>query len=120
MRTIEEFKELLQKAFEELEFGHNIVARQNFSCCQGCGCAEITDQKPDAIGYCFYHKQDNDDLIEHGSFHLAFGNDVGDEAAIPIGQKIVDVLNKHGITNEWNGTHNTRIEVITEAETRKV
>ena len=116
MRTMSEFKHLLQKAFDELESEHNITARQDYECCASCGVAAIGNERSNSVGFCFYHHQDNESLYRGGSFYLDFGNDVGGESVIPIGRTIVEVLKKYNIITEWNGTYSERIYVIAETQ----
>ena len=76
-------------------------ARQNFWCCQSCGCAAVPEDRSEA--YVFYHNQDKQDLVATGSCYLAFAGD---------GEKIVEVLNAHGIKTEWDGTKAARIKIV--------
>ena len=109
MRTLSEFKKILQKAFKELENKHDITSRQNYACCRSCGIYEIEEERPDSFGWCFYHMQDAEGLRENGMVYLAFGS--ANREVIPVGNKIVSVLNKHNIVTEWNGDPSTRILV---------
>src|SRR5579883_3124579 len=58
----------LDAAFDELE-QQGIVSRQNFTCCQTCGHAEIWDevelarQDAEVKGYVFYHMQDTERVL---------------------------------------------------------
>jgi hypothetical protein len=91
----------LTKAFSKLRQA-GFFARQNFQCCQSCGCAAI----PEGVeNYVFYHSQDREDLRESGSCYLAFGGD---------GHKIVKVLNEAGVRTEWNGSDSQRIRMFAE------
>lgn len=94
----------LTAAFRELrKLGY--FARQNWKCCQSCGCAEVPDDKADA--YVFYHRQDTEHMATTGRCYLAWGGD---------GHKIAAVLTKHGLRVDWNGNPNVRIAVITDEE----
>src|SRR5215469_4841948 len=59
----------LDRAFAALERS-GVVARQNFTCCQNCGHAEIDDEIGEAskqrriVGYTFYHFQDTERAAE--------------------------------------------------------
>jgi hypothetical protein len=89
----------LTAAFNELT-DNGYFAKQNFSCCQSCGWASIDDDKSDKV--VFYHQQDKDNLIETGECYLSWtGN----------GNLIVEVLNRHGISTEWNGSEDKRIKI---------
>jgi hypothetical protein len=128
----------LAAAFAELD-GRGIVARMNFTCCQTCGHAEIGDERSaaeDERGYVFFHAQDAERLAPGGSeLYLAFGGfqftdldedlaeriRAGDEEAraegivlseVAYAGEAVDVLRSHGLTVEWDGTAEQRIQVL--------
>lgn len=92
-------KTKLTKAFKELR-KQGYFARQNFWCCQTCGWAAMTDEESDKA--VFYHAQDNDDLIEDGSCHLAWSGD---------GKLIADILTKNGVKVDWDGNNSKRIKI---------
>jgi hypothetical protein len=105
----------LDKAFAGLEM-KGIVARQNFTCCQTCGNAEIGDEikafaeKTEPKGYTYYHMQDTESACEYGSLYLAYGTVGGtDDDAVAIGNTIRDTMQEHGLTVEWNGKLDQRI-----------
>ena len=112
----------LDKAFTELE-DNGIVARQNFTCCQTCGHAEIWDEvdqlKQDLEqanksigpqGYVFYHMQDTELAVEDGMLYLAFGaTENADDADIRVAQRVSEILRKYGFNVNWNGTLDSRI-----------
>lgn len=102
-----------------------IVCRQNFTCCQNCGFAEIGAEIEDEAargikprGLAFYHQQDTDGAAEgdgrHG-LHLSFAAIAGDAdhepAALRIAHEIVATLASHGLTCDWDGTLGRRIAV---------
>jgi hypothetical protein len=89
----------LNKAFAELrKIGY--FAKQNHTCCQTCGWAEVPDEKGDTA--VFYHRQDADDLRENGACNLAWSGD---------GKLITDILTKHGVKVDWDGSSNKRIGI---------
>ena len=95
-----------------------VVARQNFTCCQTCGHAEIGDEiaqaltKAEAVGYTFYHMQDTERAAEGGGLFLAYGSLERTEAAQQkVGWTIVEALRREGLAAEWNGDVGKRIEV---------
>lgn len=105
----------LDKAFDELE-NEGIVARQNFTCCQTCGHAEIWEeieqvkQDSEVSGYVFYHMQDTDRVLEEGRLYLAYGaTENADDAAIRVAQRITNALRKSGFKVDWNGSLDKRI-----------
>lgn len=100
----------LDHAFTALEAA-GIVARQNFTCCQTCGHAEIRDEvegEPD--GYAFYHQQDTDSAVEGGGVMLAFGT-FGEGDPLAIGHRVAEALKAHGLRVDWNGSVDRRIHV---------
>lgn len=106
----------LTAAFRELD-ETGIVARENFTCCQGCGTSEIGAEATDCSGYAFYHQQDAEAAARSGGLHLAYGI-LHDGSALPdpadtaaIGARIVAALRRHDLPVEWNGEADKRIFV---------
>ena len=108
----------LNQAFKEIR-KEGILARQNFSCCQGCGSYDLVEAaeqqekngKKKVLGYVFYHRQDNEKFLETGKVHLAFTSLHKDLSTKQLGLMIVAILLKNGICLNWDYTSNTRIEV---------
>jgi hypothetical protein len=105
----------LDAAFAALE-ERGIVARQNFTCCQSCGHAEIGDEIEEfeehgtPVGYAFYHMQDTERAAETGTFYIAYGSvEDSPEDAIKVGHAIVEGLREQGLTVRWNGELSERI-----------
>lgn len=114
-RDYPEMKARLTAAFKAIRQG-KIVARQNFSCCGGCACAELGDfikDRPKYRGAVYFHRQDNDALKSHGEVYLGFGArpDAGDDAVVAIGNEAVACLRANGLEVEWDGTPIQRILV---------
>lgn len=115
-------KTLLNEAFAKLRKA-GMIARQNYLCCQSCGCAGVdrdfnnlsAEKQKSKLGYCFYHRQGNARRKQSHNFHLTFGvfkEGLGDPTAI--GQKIVEVLADCGIPVRWNGNSDTTICIVQE------
>jgi hypothetical protein len=108
----------LDQAFADLDRS-GIVARQNFTCCQNCGHAEIGDEIAAAkrsgtrpIGYTFFHWQTTDHAVEDGNLYLYYGAVAGDGAAsVRIGRVIVATLERQGLAVDWNGSLDKAIHV---------
>jgi hypothetical protein len=107
----------LERAFAALEAG-GIVARENFTCCQSCGHAEIGDELDAARergtavrGYAFFHQQDTERAVEGGGILLAYGAVVEDVDSAAIGREIAEALRATGLTVNWSGEVSKRIGV---------
>jgi hypothetical protein len=108
----------LDAAFAALDEA-GIVCRQNFCCCGSCGAAEIWGEIEaeckrgrDVCGYVFYHAQDTDSAVEGDDLHLNYGALVdGEVAALAVANKIIAVLENHGLRTDWNGHSERRIGV---------
>ncbi len=87
----------LTKAFKELRKA-GYFAKQNHTCCQSCGWAEVPDDKAEKA--VFYHNQDHQSYKEGGDLYLAWAGD---------GKLICDILRDHGLVVEWEGTPDRRI-----------
>lgn len=81
-------------------------AKQNHTCCQSCGWAEMTDEQGKKA--VFYHAQDAEALDELGNIkpndklYLAWSGD---------GSEIVKILISAGLVIDWDGTSDNRIAV---------
>lgn len=75
---------------------------------------ELTLKGIKTRGYCFYHTQDMDRVIDGDNrLFLAFGDfEESDEQGTAIGKEIISALHKKGFKTNWNGSIETRIEVI--------
>jgi hypothetical protein len=107
----------LDEAFATLN-AQGIVARQDFSCCNNCGFAEIWDEVEEAekhqpiAGYVFYHLQCTERAIETGQLLMAYGcieEDV--ETFQRVGNAIVSELRRVGLNASWGGTNHDPIVV---------
>jgi hypothetical protein len=116
----------LDAAFAELD-ATGILARQNYTCCQTCGHAEIEGeieqerQYRTITGYTFYHVQDTEGAHKSDGLYLAYGSVEGDEDDVrQIGWHIVKVLRRAGLSVEWNGDTKTRIFVPLQWKRRRL
>lgn len=82
--------ERLTAAFRALE-ASGITARENFTCCRGCGMAEIGAEREDARGFVFFHAQ----VVEHAG----------------VGHEVVAALDAAGLSTQWDGSPGTSIGV---------
>ena len=106
----------LTKAFARLR-KQGIFARQNYWCCQSCGCAsvgnDVRENPGKYLGYVFYHGQDNERRRKNKDFYLAYGT-VEDSplTAEKVAELVLENLAVHGIKAEWNGDTGTRIKIV--------
>jgi hypothetical protein len=90
-----------------------IVARENFTCCQNCGQAEIGAAVPRGVeprGYAFYHRQDAERGVVGEGLHIAYGLFERPPTA-EIGAEVAAALRAQGLTVHWNGDVASRIHV---------
>jgi hypothetical protein len=106
----------LDSAFALLE-SQGVVARQNFTCCNTCGFAEIGGEirtprcgRP-PIGFAFYHSQDTDRARESGTIWVKFASGHPDHADEAIGDAVINALTKSGLNASWNGDSNTAVQI---------
>ncbi len=74
---------------------------------------DIEDSGVKPVGYCYYHGQDLERVIETGVLCIGFygEKEKNEKEAILIGNKVVAALKDEGFTIEWNNTASRRIEV---------
>ncbi|MFF0482826.1 DUF6891 domain-containing protein [Streptomyces sp. NPDC004435] len=96
--------ERLTRAFTALQEA-GITARENFTCCRGCGRSEIgAEGEPDARGFVYFHTQCTDSAAAgHGLTLLYGGFDGSPETTAAIGQEVVAALDTVGLPTEWDG-----------------
>ncbi len=112
--------ERLIKAFDTL-CKNNIIALHNAGYTSSEGDYEAVEveielRKENIIsdGYCFYHQQDLEGIIElKGDLHLRFNkvDNEDDEVSIKIGKRIVEILKQYDFNIEWDETANQRIKI---------
>jgi hypothetical protein len=109
----------LERAFGVLEL-HGVVARQNWTCCQNCGHAEMGDELARARatgipvnGYTFFHQQDTESAATGGGLMLAYGlGRKGTESdVVQLAWTIVGALEVEGLKVSWDGSVKKRILV---------
>jgi hypothetical protein len=106
----------LDRVFDALE-DQNIIALQNAGYTQDDGIDDISEvyhdaggEDSDIIGYCFYHGQDLERVIESGKLYLTYGDILGDdERGEAIGRRILGALEAEGFKVKWNGSIRERI-----------
>ena len=109
----------IDRAFLALE-RTGIVARQNFTCCQGCGASEIGAEADGASrGYVFYHFQDTESAVAGHGLYLAYGTFKDDVSALTIAAEIVAQLQREGLQVKWDGKLEKRIHVAIDWQRRR-
>ena len=99
-----------------------LFARQNYWCCNSCGCAALeSDMQPKHVGWLFYNQQDTDAFVFDGvedsvlwrPLWLTYGDPKGDpEDTIAVGHMILALMSELGLQTEWDGNPNTRINIL--------
>jgi hypothetical protein len=110
----------LDRVFAALE-AQGIMVEQDAGLTKSDGLEIVTEAYEDAqadgegagiVGYCFYHGQDLDRVMEGGDLCLAFGDFLGDdERGAEIGRCIQRALQGEGVTVEWSGSIGQRLLV---------
>jgi hypothetical protein len=74
---------------------------------------DMEDEGIKSIGYCYYHGQDLERVIETGTLSIGFygEKEKNDKEAILIGNKVAAALKEAGFTIDWNGSASKRIEI---------
>ncbi len=121
----------LDFAFLVLEEEEDIIACQNFTCCQTDGhndiWSEIRDvqsrephQGAPVKGYVFYHEQDTESAVESGTLYLAYGAvGEGEDAARGVANRVVQVLREAGLEATWTSNLRQRILVKVDWKRRR-
>ena len=112
--------ERLVKSFDQLN-KEKIVALHKAGYTRQDGeddCSEIISELKNigitAKGYCYYHTQDLEGAIsDEKNLFIGFDSyNRNNELAKEVAEKIVDVLKQNGFNVKWNGSLETRIELL--------
>lgn len=101
----------LDRVFDSLN-AIGILAIHNAGLTPSEGITEVSEQYhyrggelSDITGYCFYHRQDMEHVLEYGKITLAFGDIHGtEEVGVEVGRQISDALEKAGFDVQWSGS----------------
>jgi hypothetical protein len=106
----------VDKAFEELN-SRGVIALHNAGYTMSDGISEVSEVlhergRKGIKGYCFYHGQDVERAMAGGGLTVAFG-DLDDDKLkkTEIGYLVKDVLQEFGLTVDWNGDPETRLNI---------
>ncbi len=103
--------ERLSLAFGALE-ETGITARENFTCCHGCGMAEIGAERDGARGFVFFHRQVTEHATGGHGLSLHYGGfDASEETTTAVGHEVVAALGAAGLSTVWDGDPGKAIEV---------
>jgi len=121
-----EMKARLTKAFRNMR-KEGLLARQNFECCSSCAGYSMTlrarelisngKEKSEIKGCCFYHAQDNDDLVVGRGFYLSYGPMDSQEHGViglsneEVAKIVIKCLKDAGVETDWDGNGGRRIFV---------
>jgi hypothetical protein len=104
----------LERAFAALEDG-GIVAREDFTCCRGCGMTEIGAEVDDGStvrGFVFFHHQGTRAAAEGHGLSLYYGGfDGSEQTTMAVGHEVVAALTSAGLSTEWDGDPGKAIDV---------
>ena len=108
----------VDQVFESLE-RQGILSLQNAGYTQDNGIDDVTQfyyeaggEQSDIVGYCFYHGQDLERVMEDGDLGLTFGDILGgDEKGVEIGRRIKLAFETAGFTVVWDESIETRLLV---------
>jgi len=87
-----------------------------------CGINSVTmtsalAEVPDGVAYAVMHAQDIEDLEDDGTCCIAFGttdqngDPLGKDKVAEVGHAVVEALEAHGLSVEWNGDPARRIRI---------
>lgn len=108
----------LDTVFDTLTNG-GILALQNAGCTLSEGREDVAEAYREAggkrsgiTGFCFYHRQDLEEVLKSGELYLAFGAMSGDaDEGVEVGRQVTATLQASGFAVEWRGTLAERITV---------
>ncbi|RSS11519.1 DUF6891 domain-containing protein [Streptomyces sp. WAC08401] len=99
------------RAFGALDAA-GVTARENFTCCRGCGTAEIGAEREGARGFVFFHRQSTEAAAEGYGLTLHYGGfDGSQETTTAVGHEVVAALEAAGLSTKWDGDPGTAITV---------
>ncbi|MFJ4335265.1 DUF6891 domain-containing protein [Streptomyces sp. NPDC088935] len=101
----------LTRVFRALDAA-GVTARENFTCCRGCGTAEIGAERKGARGFVFFHRQSTEAAAEgHGLMLYYGGFDGSEETTTAVGHEVVAAFAGSGLRTEWDGDPGRAITV---------
>lgn len=106
----------LDRVFDLLN-QQGIIALQNAGYTQSDGIDDVTEAYENerhyhsaVKGYCFYHRQDLERVVDGGDLYLSFGDIAGDdERGVEVGNQIKRVFEAAGFPVEWDGSLHQRL-----------
>ncbi|MFC8081978.1 DUF6891 domain-containing protein [Streptomyces sp. NPDC057340] len=101
----------LTRVFRALDAA-GVTARENFTCCRGCGTAEIGAEREGARGFVFFHRQSTEAAAEGHGLMLHYGGfDGSEETTTAVGHEVVAAFAGSGLRTEWDGDPGRAITV---------
>ncbi|MFJ3230165.1 DUF6891 domain-containing protein [Streptomyces sp. NPDC086787] len=89
-----------------------ITARENFTCCRGCGMTEVGAERDDARGFVFFHQQVTEIAANGHGLSLYYGGfDGSAETTTAVGREVVAALTAAGLSAMWDGNPDKAIEL---------
>lgn len=104
--------ERLTRAFAALDAA-GITARENFTCCRGCGQEEIGGEAAEGSrGFVYFHSQCVEGAASGQDLWLLYGGwDGSADTTAAVGREVVEALRAGGLTVRWNGSPDDAIRV---------
>jgi hypothetical protein len=103
--------ERITRAFAALE-DSGITAREHFTCCRGCGLAEIGAEREDARGFVFFHQQATEAAARGHGLTLHYGGfDGSQDTTTAVGHEVVAALTAAGLSAQWDADPGKAIAV---------
>ncbi|MFF4468395.1 DUF6891 domain-containing protein [Streptomyces sp. NPDC001599] len=101
----------LTRVFRALDAA-GVTARENFTCCRGCGTAEIGAEREGARGFVFFHRQSTEAAAEGHGLMLHYGGfDGSEETTTAVGHEVVAAFAGSGLSTQWDGDPGRAITV---------
>lgn len=101
-------------AFKALEQQKNILTFAH-QCCNSDSASfghELLDEKPEYIGFAYFHEQNIENILDDGLCHIGFcSREDTPESQKALADAICEAMRAEGLTATWDGDINSKIEV---------
>lgn len=124
LKEVSNTRKKITSAFAELRWA-GFLCKRDYMCCMSCMRAALakdvesrTTQGVKTVGVVSYHQQDHEGLMEGRNFCIAFSESGTPDSLTntEVGERLKSALESHGLTTQWDGTPEHRVEVIQNLE----